>query len=877
MKLKYILNGLDCANCAQKIQDRISQLDNVKECNVVFATTKMFIETESDLFDENKLVQAINSVEPGVAVVNISNNSSCKINDDHSHESCDCGHNHEHQHDHNHNHNYETCDCNHEHEHSHETCNCGHNHEHHHNHESGGCNHEHEHHHETCNCAHNHEHHHDHDHNHSHESCGCSHDHEHINEQRTHSDLNGAINIKISGLDCANCAMKVEQAINKMEEVEEAMIIFSTETLKVKTTNQLNNTDLLKSIQKVVDQIETGVSLSLKEDIKLIEKPKLFVPKEHIGLIVGTLIYVIGIILGDFKYEAVVYGLAYLLVGYKVILKALRNIKRGEIFDENFLMGIATIGAFAISDYKEAIAVMLFYSIGEIFQAYAVNKTRSSISTLMDLKSDYANLLVGDDIVKVTPEEVKIGDTIVVKVGEKIPLDGVIVKGESSLDTSSLTGETMPRNVSINDEVLAGVVNLTGIINVKVGQMYEDSTVSRILDLVENAASKKAPIEQFITRFAKIYTPTVVFLAVALAVIPMIVFKDAVFTDWLYRALTFLVVSCPCALVISIPLGLYAGLGKASKVGALIKGGNYLELLKDIDTVVFDKTGTLTEGSFEVVEINGNDNLLMLGAYGESMSNHPIAKSIVKKYDQEIDQSRISNFNEVAGKGISVKIDNELYYLGNKSYIEDLGVNVIDPDTVGTVVHIVCNEEYLGNIVVADKIKETTIEGIRRLKQAGIKNTVMLTGDRNEVANDIAKKIGIDTVYSELLPQDKVSQVEKLINQGAKLSFVGDGINDAPVLARADLGIAMGGIGSDAAIEAADIVLMNDDIVTISEAIAISKRTNKILKQNVTFTLIIKIGVLLLTMFGLANMWMGVFADVGVTLIAILNSMRVLR
>ena len=385
----------------------------------------------------------------------------------------------------------------------------------------------------------------------------------------------------------------------------------------------------MKKLQKVVDQVEDDVTLTLKDEIKVVEKPKLFVPKEHLGLIIGTLIYIIGIVIGEFDYAAIVYGIAYLLVGYKVILKALKNIRRGEVFDEKFLNVYCNDWSiFCISDYKEAIAVMLFYSVGEIFQAYAVNKTRTSISSLMDLKSDYANLLVGEEIKKVAPEEIKIGDEIIVKVGEKVPLDGVVLEGASNLDTSSLTGETLPRNVSKGDEVLAGVVNLTGIINLKVSQVYEDSTVSRILDLVENAASKKAPIEQFITRFARIYTPTVVFLAVALAIVPMLIFKDAVFTDWLYRALTFLVVSCPCALVISIPLGLYAGLGKASKVGALIKGGNYLELLKDIDTVVFDKTGTLTEGSFEVVEINGADDLLMLGAYGESMSNHPIAKSI---------------------------------------------------------------------------------------------------------------------------------------------------------------------------------------------------------------------------------------------------------
>lgn len=826
MKLKYSLKGLDCAHCAQKIEDQLNKLDYVNECNIAFATTTLFLDVDENSFNEEKIKQVVCSIEPDVELVN-QNSTNNEHDHEHHHHSCDCDHDHHHH----------SCDCNHE-------------HNHHHNHE---------HHHDEC-------------------GCGCHHDHhdEHV-ETIHHGDLKNAINININGLDCAHCAMKVEQEINKMDEVEDAMIIFSTETLKVKLNREMSDDELLKRLKNVIDKVESGITLSMKKDIKVIEKPKLFVCKDHVELIIGTIIYIIGIILGGTKYDVFIFGIAYLLIGYKVLFKALKNIKRGQIFDENFLMCIATIGAFCISDYKEAIAVMLFYSIGEIFQAYAVNKTRTSISSLMDIKSEYANLVIDDTVKQVAPEEVKINDIILVKPGEKVPLDGIVVNGNSSLDTSSLTGETLPRNVDINDEVLAGVVNLTGVIKIKVTQAYENSTVSKILDLVENAASKKAPIEQFITKFARVYTPTVVFLAVALAVIPMLIFKDAVFTDWLYRALTFLVVSCPCALVISIPLGLYAGLGKASKVGALIKGGNYLELLKDIDTIVFDKTGTLTEGSFEVVEVNGSDDLLMIGAYGERMSNHPIARSIVEKYGQEIDQSRISDFKEVAGKGIEVKIDNDLYHLGNKSYIEDMGYQVTNPTTVGTVVHITCNDEYLGNIVVADKIKDTAITGIKRLKQSGIKDTVMLTGDRKEVADDIASKVGIDRVYSELLPQDKVTKVEELIQDNKKTAFVGDGINDAPVLARADLGIAMGGVGSDAAIEAADIVLMNDDIDTIGEAIDISKKTNLILKQNVIFTLVIKIGVLLVTMFGLSNMWMGVFADVGVTLIAILNSMRILR
>lgn len=824
MKIKYSLKGLDCAHCAQKIEDQLNKLDFVNECNIAFATTTLFLDVDENIFDEGKIKQIVHSIEPDVKLVSVTS----------THEN----HGHEHHH---------SCSCNHEHEHHH-SCSCDHEHSHHH-----------DHHHDDC-------------------DCGCQHDHhdDHV-ETIHHGDLKNAKNININGLDCAHCAMKVEQEINKMDEVEDAMIIFSTETLKVKLNKEMSDDELLKRLKNVIDNVESGITLSMKKDIKVIEKPKLFVCKDHVELIIGTIIYIIGIVLGGTKYDLFIFGIAYLLIGYKVLFKALKNIKRGQIFDENFLMCIATIGAFCISDYKEAIAVMLFYSIGEIFQAYAVNKTRTSISSLMDIKSEYANLVVDDTVKQVAPEEVKIDDIILVKPGEKVPLDGIIVNGNSSLDTSSLTGETLPRNVDLGDEVLAGVVNLTGVIKIRVSQVYENSTVSKILDLVENAASKKAPIEQFITKFAKVYTPTVVFLAVALAVIPMFIFKDAIFNDWLYRALTFLVVSCPCALVISIPLGLYAGLGKASRVGALIKGGNYLELLKDIDTIVFDKTGTLTEGSFEVVEVNGSNNLLMIGAYGEKMSNHPIARSIVEKYGQEIDQSRISDFKEIAGKGIEVKIDNDLYHLGNKSYIEGMEYQVTNPITVGTVVHITCNDEYLGNIVVADKIKDTAITGIERLKQSGIKDTVMLTGDRKEVAKDIANKVGIDHIYSELLPQDKVIKVEELIQENRKVAFVGDGINDAPVLARADLGIAMGGVGSDAAIEAADIVLMNDDIDTIGEAVDISKRTNLILKQNVIFTLIIKIGVLILTMFGLSNMWMGVFADVGVTLIAILNSMRILR
>lgn len=663
-----------------------------------------------------------------------------------------------------------------------------------------------------------------------------------------------------------------------MPEIDKAVINFSTQTLQVQPNGALSNSELLSSLQSTVDAVEDGVTLSLKKGATVIKKPKLFSLKENWDLVCGVILLVIGVLLKEESFSTVLILASYFIAGYKVLLKAFKNILRFEIFDENFLMCIATIGAICIGEYTEAVAVMLFYSVGEVFQSYAVNKTRSSISSLMDIKSDFANVVVGDDVIKKTPEDVKINDVILVKVGEKIPLDGVVIKGNSTLDTSSLTGESLPRDVKENEDVLAGVVNLTEILYIKVTKPYEDSTVSKILELMENAASKKAPMEQFITRFARIYTPTVVFLAILLATVPMVIFKDAVFSDWLYRALTFLVVSCPCALVISIPLGLYAGLGKASKLGVLIKGGNYLELLKDVNTVVFDKTGTLTQGSFEVIEINGEKDLLMYGAYGEYLSNHPIGKSIVNAYQKEIDAARIKDFKEVAGKGISVTIDGKEVFLGNQGYMSNLGIEVIEPKAVGTIVHIAIDKQYAGNIVVADKIKDTSLKGIQKLKEEGIDNTVMLTGDHHTVANDIGNKLGIDKVYSQLLPQDKVQQVESLMHdKDVRLAFVGDGINDAPVLARANIGIAMGGIGSDAAIEAADMVLMTDDIEMIGEAIQVSKKTNVILKQNVTFTLAIKIGVLLLTMFGYSNMWMGVFADVGVTLIAILNSMRILR
>ena len=571
-------------------------------------------------------------------------------------------------------------------------------------------------------------------------------------------------------------------------------------------------------------------------------------------------------------------------MGGKVVLSAIRNIFRGQVFDENFLMTVATLGAFAIGNHPEGVAVMIFYEIGELFQSYAVNRSRKSISSLMDIRADYANLIIDGKEKKVDPSEIKIDDIIVIKPGERVPLDGVVIEGNSSLDTSALTGESLPRNIELNDEILAGVINLTGVIRVKVTKEFGESTVSRILELVQNASSKKAQTEKFITKFARYYTPVVVLSAVALAIIPPLVVEGALFSDWVYRALIFLVVSCPCALVVSIPLGLFAGIGGASKNGVLIKGGNYLEALKDVETVVFDKTGTLTKGVFKVVKINTNNieegELLRIAATGESFSNHPIAQSILKAYGKEVDKSIISNYEEISGNGIKVNIDNKEVLLGNYKLMNSNGIKYTNSQEIGTVVHVVVDGEYKGNIVIADEVKEDSKEAIEMLKKIGVKKCVMLTGDNKKVAEKIAEELGLDEVYAELLPTDKVAMVEKLLKEKSekgKLAFVGDGINDAPVLARADVGVAMGGIGSDAAIEAADVVLMRDNPSSLVDAIEIGRKTNRILWQNIIFSLGVKIAVLIPAAIGIANMWEGVFADVGVTLIAVLNSMRALR
>ena len=592
--------------------------------------------------------------------------------------------------------------------------------------------------------------------------------------------------------------------------------------------------------------------------------------------------------------QLIAYLAAYLVIGYDILRKAGKGILNGRAFDENFLMALATLGAFFLAiwtksgDYVEGIAVMLFYQIGELFQSYAVGKSRKNISALMDIRPDYANIEADGQLKQVDPDEVTVGSIIVVQPGEKVPLDGVVVEGSASLNTSALTGESLPRDVKAGDEIISGCIDMSGVLKIRTTKAFGESTVSKILDLVENASSRKSRSEAFISRFAKIYTPAVCAAALALAVLMplgrMIAGVEANWTDWIYRALTFLVVSCPCALVISIPLSFFAGIGGASKEGILIKGSNYLEALSESRVVVFDKTGTLTQGVFEVTAVHhcpfDEQQLLEYAALAECASSHPISKSLQKAYGKEIDRSRVTDIEEISGHGIEAKVDGHTVAAGNGKLMEQLGIAYHDCHCVGTIIHMAIDGQYAGHIVISDVVKPHSKEAIAQLKKAGVQKTVMLTGDAKRVAEQVASELGVDEVHSELLPGDKVEQVEKLLAAKAKndkLAFVGDGINDAPVLTRADIGIAMGAMGSDAAIEAADVVLMDDDPLQIAKAIKISRKCIGIVKQNIVFSLVVKFGCLALVAVGIANMWAAIFADVGVMILAVLNAIRALR
>ena len=609
--------------------------------------------------------------------------------------------------------------------------------------------------------------------------------------------------------------------------------------------------------------------------------------KRLIKTLIGAAVYVLAIVTRreDSIYSLIAFLAAYLIIGGDVLWRAVRNILHGKVFDENFLMSLATIGAFIVGDFAEAVAVMLFYQVGELFQDYAVDQSRKSIAELMNIRPDFANVQRGDTLVKVDPDEVKVDEIIVIKPGERVPLDAVVLSGSSSVDASALTGESLPRDVEAGDALLSGCINISGLVTARVTKEYGESTVSKILDLVENAGNKKSQSENFITKFAGYYTPIVVIIAVLLAFIPPLVVPGATFSDWIYRGLIFLVISCPCALVISIPLSFFGGIGGASRRGILVKGSNYLEALAETEIIVFDKTGTLTKGIFQVQQVLPEgisaDELLEIAAYAESYSNHPISLSLQKAYGKAIDAARISGVEETSGHGVTAQVDGKTIAAGNAKLMRRLGIAFTEPENaIGTVVHVAQDGVYRGSILIADEVKEDAKRAIRELKEAGIRQTVMLTGDAKRIGERVSGELGLDRVYTELLPADKVEKVEALFAEKSprgKLVFVGDGINDAPVLARADIGIAMGGLGSDAAIEAADIVIMTDEPSKIATAIRISKKTLRIVKENIFFALLVKAVVLLLGALGIASMWAAIFADVGVAILAILNSIRMLN
>ncbi len=691
----------------------------------------------------------------------------------------------------------------------------------------------------------------------------------------------------LEGLGCADCANKMERKIKELEGITDAQLNFASEKLKIKVNHLGQLESILNEVKAIITSIEAGIIV--KEESSIQDK-KSFVSNnqfkgELIRLGIGAAFFIAALVLKlNLWAELALYGIAYFTIGGKVLSKSFRNITKGEIFDENFLMTVATIGAFAIQEFPEGVAVMLFYEVGELFQDIAVNRSRRSIKSLMDIRPDYANLKIDNQLKRVDPNQVQVGDMIIIKPGDKVPLDGEVIKGESRVDTSALTGESLPRKVKAGEEVLSGFINKDGLLTVKVNSTFGESTVNKILDLVENAASEKAPTENFITKFARYYTPGVVFSALALAILPPLLISGATFSQWIYRSLVFLVVSCPCALVVSIPLGFFGGIGAASKQGVLVKGGNYLEALNSAKTIVMDKTGTLTKGSFEVIDIVptegvSQDELLKIAAESESNSNHPIALSILEAYNHEVDNTKINDYQEIAGHGLQLRINNQEVLAGNQKLMERKGIKFIEAKQTGTVVHLAVDQKYIGYILIADQIKPDAKLAIEELRKLGAERIVMLTGDNQDVAKSVADELALDDYRAELLPQDKVSEIEKLLTDETdeKLVFVGDGINDAPVLARADIGVAMGGLGSDAAIEAADVVLMKDQPSNLVDAINVAKFTKNIVWQNIALAFIVKGVVLAMGAFGIATMWEAVFADVGVALLAVLNAMRITK
>ena len=682
---------------------------------------------------------------------------------------------------------------------------------------------------------------------------------------------------ELRGIDCGNCAAKIERAVNQLEQVESATVNLIAQKLTLETKSE---DGIDKEIIDLVDAIEPGIEvISEKKEEALPEKRDW--AKEL--LLAVMILFAFGFFLPEeyFWIRLVYYLTLYIIIGHKVLIKMVQNIQRGNLFDENFLMSIATLGAFLLGEFPEAVAVMLFYQIGEYFQDKATSQSRQSIARLMDIRSDKAWRLEGGETVQVDPETVRVADHILVKPGEKVPLDGLVRKGRSILDTSALTGESLPREIGVGEDITSGVINLTSPLVIEVSKTFSQSTVNKILELVENASNKKAETERMITRFSRVYTPVVVGIAFLLASLPPLLGLGE-WSTWLYRALTFLVISCPCALAVSVPMSFFGGLGGASKLGVLVKGGNYLEALAKLDTVVFDKTGTITKGIFAVdtvVNAEGvEDDILYLAAHLESYSNHPIANSIRTAYGQEVDENRVSQITELPGQGMSGRVDGRQLYLGNARLMEVQGIAYPAIDSTGTVLYLAEDSHFLGYFLITDQVKETSIEALKDLQAVGIKKTVLLSGDRQAVVDEFAQQFAFNDAFGDCLPQDKVSTFEEILTQSQQaVAFVGDGVNDAPVLARADVGIAMGGLGSDAAIESADVVLMDDDLGKLPQVIRLAKKTVRIAQQNMTLAIVVKLIFLVLSGLGISNMWEAIFADVGVTLLAVWNALRVLR
>lgn len=682
---------------------------------------------------------------------------------------------------------------------------------------------------------------------------------------------------ELRGIDCGNCAAKIERAVNQLEQVESATVNLIAQKLILETKSE---DGIDKEIIDLVDAIEPGIEvISEKKEEALPEKRDW--AKEL--LLAVMILFAFGFFLPEeyFWIRLVYYLTLYIIIGHKVLIKMVQNIQRGNLFDENFLMSIATLGAFLLGEFPEAVAVMLFYQIGEYFQDKATSQSRQSIARLMDIRSDKAWRLEGGETVQVDPETVRVADHILVKPGEKVPLDGLVREGRSILDTSALTGESLPREIGVGEDITSGVINLTSPLVIEVSKTFSQSTVNKILELVENASNKKAETERMITRFSRVYTPVVVGIAFLLASLPPLLGLGE-WSTWLYRALTFLVISCPCALAVSVPMSFFGGLGGASKLGVLVKGGNYLEALAKLDTVVFDKTGTITKGIFAVdtvVNAEGvEDDILYLAAHLESYSNHPIANSIRTAYGQEVDENRVSQITELPGQGMSGRVDGRQLYLGNARLMEVQGIAYPAIDSTGTVLYLAEDSHFLGYFLITDQVKETSIEALKDLQAVGIKKTVLLSGDRQAVVDEFAQQFAFNDAFGDCLPQDKVSTFEEILTQSQQaVAFVGDGVNDAPVLARADVGIAMGGLGSDAAIESADVVLMDDDLGKLPQVIRLAKKTVRIAQQNMTLAIVVKQIFLVLSGLGISNMWEAIFADVGVTLLAVWNALRVLR